>query len=245
MSVESTDRAVTAWHGGFTMMPNVILRDARLSVGARLAYSVLLSYAWDGAACFPGQQRLADDMGVTARQVRTYLQELKDAGLVSWERGGLQQPNRYTVHGPLPLKTGSTLPLSEEVHFRSRPEAHFRLKNTQENNTQKKKTQSLALDGFKEFYAAYPRRTARVDAERAWAKLRPDAALQAKIHAALAWQRDCEQWREGLKHIPYPASWLNGRRWEDEPPVATNGAARDLPPELARVLGSRGYEATP
>jgi hypothetical protein len=45
-------------------MPNFILQDARLSIGAR-SLAMFLSYAWHNDSCFPGQERLADDMGMS------------------------------------------------------------------------------------------------------------------------------------------------------------------------------------
>ena len=41
---------------GFTQVPNFLLTDKKLSVGAKLAYAMLLKYAWTDDACFPGQQ---------------------------------------------------------------------------------------------------------------------------------------------------------------------------------------------
>ncbi len=46
---------------GFTQLPNRVLKDTRLSFGARLTYTVLLSYAWDKESCFPGQNKMAED----------------------------------------------------------------------------------------------------------------------------------------------------------------------------------------
>jgi hypothetical protein len=40
---------------------------------------MLLKYAWTDDACFPGQQKLAEDIGPGERSVRTYLKELEDA----------------------------------------------------------------------------------------------------------------------------------------------------------------------
>ena len=57
---------------GFTQVPNFILTKNELSVGAKLAYAMLLKYAWDNGACFPGQVKLAEDMGAGERSVRTY-----------------------------------------------------------------------------------------------------------------------------------------------------------------------------
>lgn len=62
---------------GFTQVPNHMLKSPRITPGAKLAYTMLLSYAWQNDYCFPGQQRLGRDIGVSERSVRTYLQELE------------------------------------------------------------------------------------------------------------------------------------------------------------------------
>src|SRR6476659_9235586 len=76
---------------GFTQLPNYVLRDKKLSFGARLAYAVLLSYAWQQESCFPGQTRMAQDLGTTDRSIRTFLNELKERGYVTWKRQGLNK----------------------------------------------------------------------------------------------------------------------------------------------------------
>ena len=83
---------------GFTQVPNVILTDKALSVGAKLAYAMLIKYAWDAAACFPGQLRLAEDMGSGERSVRRYLEELEKSGLLEVEQRGLGKTNYYWLH---------------------------------------------------------------------------------------------------------------------------------------------------
>ena len=65
---------------GFTQVPNFVLTNTALSVGGKLAYAMLLKYAWTDDACFPGQAKLAADMGAGERSVRTYLKELEAAG---------------------------------------------------------------------------------------------------------------------------------------------------------------------
>ena len=68
--------------------------------------------------------------------------------------------------------------------------------------------------GFAAFWAAYPKRKAKKDALKAWTDLRPTAALQAEILAALVWQT--VEWSNPL-YTPLPASYLRGERWTDEP----------------------------
>ena len=55
---------------GFTQVPNHVLKSEKISPGAKLAYTMLLSYAWQNDYCFPGQERLAKDMGSGVRRDR-------------------------------------------------------------------------------------------------------------------------------------------------------------------------------
>jgi len=55
---------------GFTQVPNFLLRSKKLSTGDKMAFAMLLSYAWQNDFCFPGQQRLAEDLGLDERSVR-------------------------------------------------------------------------------------------------------------------------------------------------------------------------------
>ncbi len=83
---------------GFTQVPNVILTDGKLSVGAKLTYAMLLKYAWSSGACYPGQQTLATDIGAGERSVRTYLKELEEIGFLEVKQRGLGKTNLYRLH---------------------------------------------------------------------------------------------------------------------------------------------------
>src|SRR5215207_9487710 len=83
---------------GYTQVPNHVLVSDRLSPGAKLTYAMLLKYAWQNDYCFPGQERLAKDMGVTDRSVRTYLQELEREQFITIKQRGLGKPNLYELN---------------------------------------------------------------------------------------------------------------------------------------------------
>jgi len=83
---------------GWTGVPNFILESKQISVGAKLTYAMLLKYARELDECFPGQDRLAKDMGNGERSVRRWLRELAKVGLVSIRQRGQGRPNLYTVH---------------------------------------------------------------------------------------------------------------------------------------------------
>jgi hypothetical protein len=65
---------------------------------------------------------------------------------------------------------------------------------------------------------------------KAWTKIKPDSELQQKILAAIETQKASAQWsKEGGRFIPFPATWLNDERWEDEAAEALSSHTK-LPP---------------
>lgn len=94
-------------------------------------------------------------------------------------------------------------------------------------------------DGYAEWYATYPRKVGRSQGATAWRQLNK---------AGLARLRETwESWRaEFLQRpndkVPYPASFIRGRTWEDPPPAPRRAVASStvehrepepLPPEEA------------
>lgn len=83
---------------GWTGVPNFILESKEISVGAKLTYAMLLKYAREQDCCFPGQKRLAKDMGNGLRSIVRYIAELESVGLIKIKRRGQGRPNLYEVH---------------------------------------------------------------------------------------------------------------------------------------------------
>lgn len=70
---------------------------------------------------------------------------------------------------------------------------------------------------FEQFWKAYPCKKAKEKARRAWNRLRPGEDLFRSMMHALEMDKRSPAWqKEEGRFVPYPATWLNGRRWEDE-----------------------------
>lgn len=82
---------------GFTQVPNFLLRSRKLSAGDKVTFAMLLSYAWHHDFCFPGQERLAADLGLSDRSVRTHLKSLERNGLLVIRRRGQGRTNLYEL----------------------------------------------------------------------------------------------------------------------------------------------------
>lgn len=81
---------------------------------------------------------------------------------------------------------------------------------------------------FASFWEVYPKKKDKPKAMNAWKRLKVDESLLQTILSAVERDKQSNSWqKENGQYIPYPASWLNGRRWEDEEAVTED----DLPPE--------------
>jgi DNA-binding transcriptional ArsR family regulator len=78
-------------------VPNFLLKSKKLSSGDKMAFAMLLSYAWQNDYCFPGQERLAEDLGLSDRSVRTHLKSLEINGLLAIRRRGQGRTNVYEL----------------------------------------------------------------------------------------------------------------------------------------------------
>lgn len=71
---------------------------------------------------------------------------------------------------------------------------------------------------FELFYKAYPRKVAPAKAREKWEALNPGPELLEKILKAVERQKQQPQWlKDDGNYIPHPTTWLNQKRWEDQP----------------------------
>ena len=77
----------------------------------------------------------------------------------------------------------------------------------------------LVQNGFERFWEAYPRKQAKAKARQIWSRLKSDDDLLETMLDAIAKWRLTDQWqKDGGIYIPMPSTWLNQKRWQDEPP---------------------------
>jgi len=87
---------------GFTMIPNAVVLDERISLGAKMTYGYLKHLAWStkSDAVESALTTLCRDLAISENTARGYVRELSTIGLVETRRRGLGKPNIYVVHEP-------------------------------------------------------------------------------------------------------------------------------------------------
>ena len=86
-----------------------------------------------------------------------------------------------------------------------------------------KRTSSAEAELFNIFWKNYPRHIAKLSAEKSFNKFKVTEEVLNKMLKSLNLQKQSKQWSE-KQYIPYPATWLNQKRWEDEEDEPRNEA---------------------
>ena len=162
------------------------------------------------------QQNLLDSFSETFLDSSRFLLEKMDGGGL----GGVVFPRFFRFlsgrGSKTNTKTKTTPTRASEIEKESRKpvEMHFE-KEIEKDSSRIEKDESFSF-----FWKQYPRKDSKVPAQKAYEKLCTSAELQQAILDALQKFKVCDQWvRESGKFIPFASTWLNQRRWEDEPPL--------------------------
>jgi hypothetical protein len=211
-----------------------------LSPHARFVALVLLTFADAGTSAVPENfspslTMLAACTGLGRSTVARALNELESGGWVTRDRDlararSEHRPTGYRLRVPASPAVGLVpdgdqppsatpgLGLVPETTGASPTAGHNQTKRTRPKPDQKKTSARAdpytGLPGFAEFWATYPRRTAKRAAANAYrSALNRGTDPQLIIKAAAA-HRD--QPGRDLKFTKHPATWLNGDCWLDE-----------------------------
>lgn len=105
----------------------------------------------------------------------------------------------------------------KEAQNRDQDTRRDTIKEPNPNPKDKRHSRDLETDSFRMFYEAYPQKKGKANAIKAWNKLSPSPDLVEVIMIAVTAASGSDEWkRDGGRYVPHPATWLNGRRWEDE-----------------------------
>jgi hypothetical protein len=121
-----------------------------------------------------------------------------------------------------PRETQSTFPDPKSHASSTRrarvSDAHPPVSDAQVGREGKEGSNDASIDAlFEEFWSVYPKKASKQDALKAFKKLKPDEALHARMLAAVVAAKQSQEWlKDNGQFVPHAATWLNGRRWEDE-----------------------------
>ena len=178
---------------------------------------------WRGHTIKRGQRavsvdKLSKELYMSVRSVRTAINHLNSTGELTSLK--LPECTLFTISNYDKFQEVTNETANERQTGDKRSTNDRQLSKNSKNN-KKERIPPISPTGdcahrFETFWAAYPRKVTRTRAEKAFAMLNPDDDTLSRMCAALEKQKQLPGWREdGGRYIPYPATWIKERRWEE------------------------------
>ena len=227
----------------YIILPEQVCFDRNIPPMARLLYGVIASLSAKDGYCWAQNRFFAEKFGVQPETISRAINSLASTGYIrlEFEGDGNEIRRIYTLDNFVIPLDENVIPLDKKINNpgeKSQGTLDKKVKhiNTRDNN------KYIYACAFAQFWKAYPKKRDKARAQKAFDKLKPDQALLDQILAALEWQTRSADWaKDGGQFIPLASTYLNGRRWEDEPPANTT-ATRPSVPKLKTFIDENGNE---
>lgn len=203
----------------------LVWKQSQAKGGDLLVELAIADFADEDGNAFPSIPTLGRKSRLSERQVKRSLQKLEHLGELKIFRGkGPHGTNRYKLGGDILSHDKVSRGVTSETEGGDiyGKEGVTPMSPNPSEETVNRISRAADWPGFERFYPAYPRKKSKGDALKAWNALKPSPQLQDQIITALEKARESAEWQsEGGKYIPYPATWLRARGWEDEYPSSS------------------------
>lgn len=181
--------------------------------------------------------------GVTESTIEKALLDLANSGsILLYDVGGESYfcfPNWadhqriQTKRSKFPAPSDGILKNPTVSHGESPPKSNpIRIQNPNPNPNSRGRAES----DFEAFWNAYPRKVGKQKAFEAFKKV--TVPLETLLGAVEAQKKSAQWTKNDGQFIPHPATWLNGKRWEDQLP-----ADKSIPKGASGELGAAEMEA--
>lgn len=200
----------------YTITPATVRYNKRLTSSEKLMYGEITAFINMSGECWASNAYFARLYDVTVTTIQRWLRALENEGFIKreviYKDGTKMIERRYIrISDPVSPKvvTNMTPP---PPHICSHPH-HI---NDQESTTRVSTTRVNKIHAqFNEFWDHYPRKIAQAKALESFNKQVKGQETLDMILKDLENRKGFEGWQEE-RYIPYPATYLNQQRWNDQ-----------------------------
>lgn len=208
----------------YAIIPASVRYDDTLCPNAKLLYGEITALCSKEGRCWAGNAYFSNLYGVSKVSISKWVRQLVDAGFIQSEiqyaEGSKQILNRYITL----INKGSKEKFSTPKRKVNDP-IKEKCKDINTVNT----TTNITINNnvhFDAFWSAYPVKKGKLAARKAWDKLKLSDDVIKLIAENMKVRMDAGEW-EDKQYVPHPATFLNGRRWEDEVSPVTKKPMRN------------------
>lgn len=197
--------------------------DSSLTPNAKLLYGEITALSNVKGYCFATNKYFASLYNVSERTITEWVSKLEEKGYISvkvdtirYEDGTVKKERRISINHIELLKQNHVEVLREnhvEENFSYNNINYFNNNMVISKEIKKNELENL----FEEFWKLYPKKIKKKDSKRIFLKVCKNIETYELIIKGLNEHLNSDSWnKDNGKYIPYPSTWLNGERWNDE-----------------------------
>jgi hypothetical protein len=193
---------------GYAICLNRWTLDESIKNELRLLLIISSLCAKDGY-CYASNKYLAELFNETERNISVKLKKLEEKKYIKidYDRSGAIITNREIRL--IKKSTAIDKNIIRTIDKNIKENNISNIKNININNKE------IYKERFEKFYQAYPKHLKKAEVEKWFYKNKPDETLFKTMITQLEKFKKTKEWNQ-TQYIPYPSTWLNQKRWEDE-----------------------------
>jgi hypothetical protein len=196
--------------GNFTTVDNDWIRSSGLSVGANFLWVYLISHRIGYEL---RDSQILRETGFGRKGLRAARKELVEKGWLVLQR--TKNPDgslgTYSYHLQDPRDPSGTVAAGTVEQGTVAQGPDIRKPSSKKTIQEKNNEGDIA---FSQFWSEYPRKKDKGHARRAFEKALEKTDLETILNAVRLYKE--QESDNDIEFIAYPATWLNGERWEDD-----------------------------
>ena len=217
----------------YSVIPATVRYDNELKANEKLLYGEITALTNKNNECWATNNYFASLYEVETTTISRWISHLKEKGYITLDliyKTNTKEIDKRVIKIvgiPVNKSVDTYVPNNQEVLTeKSRGycqknqggiDQKVKENNTSINNTSINNKKIYKKENFEEFWKEYPRKVNKFKTEEWFKKNNPNEETFNLILNKLKQMKKTDSWKkENGKYIPYPTTWLNQKRWEDE-----------------------------
>ncbi len=162
------------------------------------------------------RQKLAEELksfNLKPDTVYRHLKKLTKKGFLNYTKHSKKDCINLTTKSKK-MFSSTMSEINPNYYVGNKSEKNSEINPTYNNTKEDNNTNTYLLALFEEFWKTYPKKKAKENAKKSFIK---EKNIPKNIISILEKHKKTDQWlKDDGKYIPYAATWINQKRWEDE-----------------------------
>lgn len=204
----------------YAIIPASVRYDNNLTPSEKLFYGEITALTYKTGECWATNSYFANLYNVSTRSITSWIAHLEKNNYIQTEtfyKENSKEIEKRVIK--IPIENNFYTYGNKFLEGYRKKDLGGIEKNFQENNTSNNNTsinnKEIYKERFEIFYKAYPKHLKKAEVEKWFLKNKPDETLFKTIMTQLEKFKQTKEW-SNTQYIPYPSTWLNQKRWEDQ-----------------------------